>query len=169
MNEPREDKPNRDERLGALLRDLPTPGERESFWAKLDESIARDPSMSARRRHRRLRPGMPPLGVAVPAVALLCVALLAISRLGGGGGGDGSCADLVIWHGYQYSGNSVAKTLKLSPHPIGTGRRPACSDVPGVGGTSGQVDVYRIVGVPTSKAIAIRSELRTEFTRDGPS
>jgi hypothetical protein len=169
MSESHEDELSRDDRLGALLRDLPMPAERESFWVDVKESIERDPSMSTQRRDRRWRLRMPSLGVALPAVALLCATLLAISRLGGGGGGDGSCADLVIWHGYRYSGNSVAKTLKLGPHTIGTGRRPACSDVPGVAGTSGQIDVYQIVGVPASKAIAIRSEPRTEFTRDGPS
>jgi uncharacterized protein DUF6281 len=157
------DENRRDEYLGALLRGLPTPDEQESFWVDLNASIAKDASPRKRRGRRRLR--MPPLGVAAPAAALLVALVLVISRIGGGSG-DGSCAALITWRGHQYRGNSVAAPLAISPQPIGIGNVPACADVPGTHGSSHSVAVYRIVGVSSSKAIAIRGERRIEFIRD---
>jgi hypothetical protein len=157
----------RDERLGTLLRALPVPPERESFWSDVDEAVdGGQTSMHARDRTGRRWRGLPVASI-LAAAAILSLIVLGIGRFGlGGGAGDGSCAALIRWNGHEYRGNSTGKSFAIGTRALGIAEVPACMDVPGDPNASHRVSVYRIIGTPPSRAVALKGDRHTEYLRD---
>jgi hypothetical protein len=160
--------PHRDELVGVLLRELPTPEPRESFWRELDETINGDAKPPSQRRRPRVRITRATLVTVAIGMALAAAAVAGIAKLGAGGSPDSSCAALLYWHGHTYRGTKVngPSVLTLSARPIGVAQLPACADVPDQTGHSRNVNVYRLVGLPVSRAIAVRGQPGVEYVRD---
>jgi hypothetical protein len=141
--------PHRDELVGVLLRELPTPEPRESFWRELDETINGDAKPPSQRRRPRVRITRATLVTVAIGMALAAAAVAGIAKLGAGGSPDSSCAALLYWHGHTYRGTKV--------------NGPS---VPDQTGHSRNVNVYRLVGLPVSRAIAVRGQPGVEYVRD---
>src|SRR4051794_19247317 len=109
---PDRDVENPDLDLAERLSDLPQPHPASPhIWDELSVKLSSGsppatPRPSARRKAAAKTSWRMRLVTVGVSVALLGLLASVVSRLGEGGGGDGSCAALVKWNGRVYRGNT---------------------------------------------------------------
>jgi hypothetical protein len=108
------------------------------------------------------------VGTAALVLAVLVGALGHLTQ-GSSGGGEGSCAALVTWNGHTYRGQTADQPLDLGAELPGSAVLAGCKDSNLDATGSTRVTAVKIVGVPSSRKIAVTglSDARaTEWLRD---